>query len=837
MNLVIVESPTKAKTINKYLGAGYKVISSFGHIRDLPSRNGSVRPEEDFAMDYEINDKATKHVKEIVSAAKTAKKIYLASDPDREGEAIAWHIVEVLKGKKVLTKDIEVKRIVFHEITKKSVQEAIEHPREIDTDLVNAQQARRALDYLVGFTLSPVLWRKLPGSKSAGRVQSVALRLICEREDEIDRFISQDYWKVKCSLSNTLENQFWATLTHLQSKKLEKFHFANQEEVNNVVSQLKEKQYTINDIEKKQQKRNPYPPFITSSLQQEASRKLGFSAKRTMQVAQKLYEGVSVDGENIGLITYMRTDGTQLSADSVTSAREFIEKEFGKKYLPESARVYKTKAKNAQEAHEAIRPTNINLTPKVTAQYLESDQQRLYELIWQRTVACQMESALIDLVGANIITNDNYAILRATGSTMVFDGFYRLYKEDLDDAEEEENLALPPLTEGEKLSLNEVLSSQHATEPPPRYSEASLVKKLEELGIGRPSTYASIISVLQERNYVKLDKKRFLPEERGRLVTAFLVVFFKKYVEYGFTADLEEKLDEVSDGKMQWKKLLQEFWSDFNHNTEEVQKYDITHVINELEPLVAGHIFPKNADSNVDPKKCPSCTNGILGLRIGKFGPFVGCSNYPECKHTHKIYTADATEDRDNRSIENQIENKVIGKNADGIEVLLKKGPYGFYVQLGPDGDKKNKPKRSSVPKFISMDNLDLKVALDLLSLPRDIGKHSVTGKMITTGIGKFGAFVNHDGKYASLINQEDVFTIDTIAAELLLSQDRKSTAGNSALKSLGDFKGTEIVVYKGRYGPYLKYGKINVSTPKNLDPMDITSEQAQELVTNHLNK
>jgi DNA topoisomerase-1 len=837
MNLVIVESPTKAKTINKYLGSGYKVISSFGHIRDLPSRNGSVRPEEDFAMDYEINDKAVKHVKEIVSAAKNAKKIYLASDPDREGEAIAWHVVEVLKAKKALVNNTEIKRIVFHEITKKSVQEAIEHPRDIDSDLVNAQQARRALDYLVGFNLSPVLWRKLPGSKSAGRVQSVALRLICEREDEIDRFISQDYWKVKCNFTNTIKNQFWATLTHLNSKKLEKFHFANQNEVNKIVSQLKEKQYTVSDIEKKQQKRNPYPPFITSSLQQEASRKLGFSAKKTMQVAQKLYEGVSIDGESVGLITYMRTDGTQLSSDSVTSTREFIEKEFGKQYLPESTRIYKTTAKNAQEAHEAIRPTNINLIPKVTAQYLESDQQRLYELIWKRTVACQMENALIDLVGANIITNDNYAVLRATGSTMVFDGFYRLYKEDLDDSEEEENLALPPLSEGEKLSLNEVLSSQHATEPPPRYSEASLVKKLEELGIGRPSTYASIISVLQERNYVILDKKRFLPEERGRLVTAFLIIFFKKYVEYGFTADLEEKLDKVSDGQIQWKKLLQEFWSNFNHNIEEVQKYDITHVINELEPLVTEHIFPKNIDSNVDPKKCPSCANGVLGLKIGKFGPFVGCSNYPECKYTHKIYNANSEEDQNNKYTENHFENKEIGKNADGIEVLLKKGPYGFYIQLGSDGDKKNKPKRSSIPKFINIDNLDLKIALDLLSLPRNIGKHSVTGKIITAGIGKFGAFLNHDGKYASLVNQEDVFTIDTIAAESILSQDKKSTVGSSALKSLGDFKGTEIVVHKGRYGPYIKYGKTNISTPKNLDQMEITPEQAQELVTKHLNK
>jgi DNA topoisomerase-1 len=836
MNLVIVESPTKAKTINKYLGSGYKVISSYGHIRDLPSRNGSVRPDQDFAMDYEINDKATKHVKEIVSAVKNANKIYLASDPDREGEAIAWHIVEVLKAKKSLNKDTEIKRIVFHEITKKSVMEAIEHPRDIDMDLVNAQQARRALDYLVGFTLSPVLWRKLPGSKSAGRVQSVALRLICEREDEIDKFVSQDYWKIMCHLANTNKEQFIATLTHLQSQKLDKFHFANQQQVDEIVNQLKDKLYSVSEIEKKQQKRNPYPPFITSSLQQEASRKLGFSAKKTMQVAQKLYEGVAIDGENIGLITYMRTDGTQLSADSVAATRDFIVKEFGKQYLPASPRVYKTKAKNAQEAHEAIRPTNILLTPKVTNKYLETDQQKLYELIWQRMIACQMESAIFDIVTAIIITNDNYATLRATGSTTVFDGFYRLYKEDVDDNEEEENSALPPLNNGEKLDLQDVVSSQHATEPPPRFSEASLVKKLEELGIGRPSTYASIISVLQDRNYVRLEKKRFFPEGRGRLVTAFLISFFKKYVEYSFTADLEEKLDEISNGKLQWKQLLKEFWSSFHNTTEEVQKFDITHVIDAIEPLVTSHIFPANKEH--DSKKCPHCTNGMLSLKIGKFGPFLGCSNYPECKYTHKLFNDGETEVELHDSDKHVLDNKILGQNEDGDQILLKKGPYGHYIQLGEDQKgKNNKPKRATIPKFINVDDIDLKLALELLALPREVGKNSATNKIITAGIGKFGSYLLHDGKYVSLPNQQDVFTIELAEAEQLLSQNNKTSSNNTILKSLGEYKGHEIVLLKGRYGLYIKYDKSNVSIPKNLDPFSLTLEEAQDLITKHQNK
>lgn len=830
MHLVIVESPTKAKTINKYLGKDYKVISSYGHIRDLPSRNGSVRPDEDFAMDYEIGEKSTKHVREIVSAAKLADKIFLASDPDREGEAISWHIVQALQEKKAIKKGIEVKRIVFHEITKKSVSEALEHPRDIDMDLVNAQQARRALDYLVGFHLSPVLWRKLPGSKSAGRVQSVALRIICDREDEIEKFVSQDYWKVKCLLANTANDEFWATLTHLEGKKLDKFNFANQPQVDQVVAQLKEKNYAVSEIEKKQQKRNPYPPFITSSLQQEASRKLGFGAKKTMQIAQKLYEGSSINGETIGLITYMRTDGTQLSADSVASAREFIKKEYGEKYLPSAPRVYKTKAKNAQEAHEAIRPTNVELTPKVTAQYLESDQQRLYELIWQRMVACQMESALIDMVAADITTGDNYAILRATGSTVAFDGFNRLYNEGVDDSDDEESSALPPLAKDEKLKLNEATSTQHATEPPPRYSEASLVKKLEELGIGRPSTYASIISVLQDRNYVRIDKKRFYPEERGRIVTAFLISFFAKYVEYGFTADLEEKLDEVSDGKMLWKKLLQEFWGDFNKNTQEVQKFDITKVIEVLEPMVAGHIFAKVGDK--DPRKCPDCENGTLSLKLGKFGPFVGCSNYPECKHTHKLFNTEEENEVEGVVSKFAAENQVIGTNADGIEILLKKGPYGPYVQLGQDDKtKEEKPKRVSIPKFVNMETFDLKLALDLLSLPRKLGQHSVTGKVVNASIGKFGPYVTHDGKFASIPNPAEVLTIDLAAAEILLSQDKKTAAANSLLKSLGDFNGTEIRVLKGRYGPYIKYGKDNIKIPKDLDPMEITVEQAQGLI------
>lgn len=830
MDLVIVESPTKAKTINKYLGSKYKVISSYGHIRDLPSKDGSVRPDEDFAMDYEISDKSSRHVKEIVNAAKTADKILLASDPDREGEAIAWHIVETLKSKKALSKEKEVKRIVFHEITKKSVGEAILHPRDIDMDLVNAQQARRALDYLVGFNLSPVLWRKLPGSRSAGRVQSVALRLICERETEIEQFISRDYWKVKCRLHNSQKDEFWATLTVLGGEKLDKFHFANQEQVDQVVEQLKDKKYSVSEIEKKQQRRNPYPPFITSSLQQEASRKLGFSAKKTMQIAQKLYEGVPINGESTGLITYMRTDGTQLSKDSVESAREFINSEFGSQYLPKEMRVYKTKAKNAQEAHEAIRPTNIALTPKLAKQYLDDDQLRLYELIWQRMVACQMESALIDMVAADITTEDKYATLRATGSTVAFDGFYRLYNEGRDDADEDdESGALPPLVQGENLGLLETTSTSHATEPPPRYSEASLVKKLEELGIGRPSTYASIISVLQDRNYVKLEKKRFFPEERGRIVTAFLVSFFAKYVEYGFTAGLEEQLDEVSNGKMQWKKLLAEFWQDFSKNTKEVQTFNMTHVIETLEPIVASHIFAGGDQEN--PKQCPECKTGTVSLKLGKYGPFVGCSNYPECKYTRKLFNEEVGNMESGNELANP-DNRVLGHNEQGQEILLKKGPYGLYLQLGQD-DKESmeKPKRATIPKFVDLNNLNLDLASQLLSLPRELGSHPESGKSVTAAIGRYGPYVGCDGKFASIIPQEKVLTINLEEALVLLSQEKKSSGSNSELKNLGKYEDVEVKVMNGRYGPYIKYGKSNVKITKGLDPQEINLDQAVELI------
>ncbi len=825
MNLVIVESPAKAKTINKYLGADYKVIASYGHIRDLPSKDGSVRPDEDFAMTYEISDKSIKHVRDIAEAMKQAKHVYLATDPDREGEAISWHIVEAMRARKALKKATPVKRIVFNEITKKAVTEAVANPRDIDMDLVNAQQARRALDYLVGFTLSPVLWRKLPGSRSAGRVQSVALRLICDREGEIEAFTSQEYWNIKLDMTNQANAPFSATLTHLEGKKLDKFDLASQEVAQKVAGLLTGKRYHVANIEKKQTSRNPQAPFTTSSLQQEASRKLGFSAKHTMQLAQRLYEGVELEGETVGLITYMRTDGVQVSAEAVQAARTIIAQRFGEPYVPASPRMYKSKAKNAQEAHEAIRPTNLDNTPERVYPYLERDQFRLYELIWKRMIASQMESVVLDQVAIVIDTDDHYASVRATGSTIRFDGFYALYREGKDEEEEDEHKILPAVTVGEALHLLAVKPAQHFTEPPSRYTEASLVKKLEELGIGRPSTYASIISVLQDRNYVRLDKKRFIPEERGRLVTAFLISFFKRYVEYSFTAELEDRLDLVSNGDMEWKRLLREFWTDFSTNTEEVKALDIAHILQELDMLLEHHIFPPSADGK-DNRLCPTCHKGRLNLRLGKFGAFIACSDYPECRYTRQIAdTADnATEGVDAN------EPRILGNDpVSGVPVSLRKGPYGFYVQLGEvEKGSKEKPKRAALTAPATPDTLTLEAALGLLSLPREIGEHPDTGAMITAGIGRFGPYILHEKKYVSLPKGEDVLTIGLNRAVALLA-DAKPGKKAEALHVIGKHPNDneEIGVYEGRYGPYIKHGKINVPIPKGRDATSITPEEA----------
>lgn len=759
MKLVIVESPSKAKTINKYLGSDYNVIASFGHIRDLPSKNGSVLPDEDFSMKYEISDKSTKHVKAICDAAKKADALYLATDPDREGEAISWHVVEMLREKKALKASVPIKRVAFNEITKKAVTQAMAEPRDIDANLVDAQQARRALDYLVGFNLSPVLWRKLPGSRSAGRVQSVALRIICEREHEIEKFVTEEYWDIALDMLSVRNEPFTARLTHADGVKLEKFSITNKDQAEGIAKRMEKGDYQIASIEKKQQKRQPQPPFTTSSLQQEAARKLGFSAKKTMQIAQKLYEGIDMGGDTVGLITYMRTDGVYVSADAIEATRKYIQGNFGDKYLPSAVRLYKSKAKNAQEAHEAIRPTDVMLTPDKLKSKLESDFYKLYDLIWKRLVACQMENVLLDIVTAVIDSSDKVFTLRATGSTIAFDGFYKIYREDVDDSEEEESRLLPPLNEGEKTDVKTVKPQQHFTEPPPRFGEASLVKRLEELGIGRPSTYASIISVLQDRNYVKLEKKRFVPEERGIIVTAFLVNSFRKYVEYDFTADLENELDEVAEGKMGWKALLGKFWQGFHENIETVSQHKMTDVINQLDEVLSGHLFPVMSEGH-DPRKCTSCETGRLGLKLGKFGAFIACSNYPECKFTKQITQADNAEDSGEVAQTGADENnKELGFDASGATIYLKKGPYGWYVQVG-EGSKTEKPKRASLPPGVVPQNVDLTAALSLLSLPKLLGIHPETGEEITMSIGKFGPYVKHMGKFSSIPKKDDALNI-----------------------------------------------------------------------------
>jgi len=820
MNLVIVESPAKAKTINKYLGKDYNVISSYGHIRDLPSKEGSVEPDKDFKMHYAVNEKASKQVKAIIAACKNVDKVYLATDPDREGEAIAWHIAEVLKEKKALKKGVEFKRIVFHEITKKSVVEALQNPRDISMDLVNAQQARRALDYLVGFNLSPVLWRKLPGSRSAGRVQSVALRLISDRESEIEKFIEKEYWTVDCNFG-AKKAEFLAKLISFKGQKLDKFDLPNEESVKPIVLDLESSTYQVKSVEKKQQNRNPYAPFITSTLQQDAAHKLGFSAKKTMMVAQKLYEGVSVDGETLGLITYMRTDGVYMSESSVAEIRNHISEVYGNKYLPEKPRLYKSKSKNAQEAHEAIRPTDVHLTPQKLSKFLDKDQLKLYELIWRRSVACQMSSALLDQVHVIIENHKKSLELKAVGSVMVFDGFYKVYKEavDTDEKKEDGGGLLPELKEGEDLKLLKVIPEQHFTSPPPRYSEASLVKKLEELGIGRPSTYASIISVLIDRNYARMESKRFFPEERGIIVTAFLKSFFEKYVEYNFTAAMEDKLDSVSDGKMKWQDLLQEFWKDFHESVESAHKYSIEEVIKAIEPLIEHHVFQKTADGS-DPKQCPECSDGKLQVRIGKFGPFVSCDKYPECKYTRQL---DIYEENGSRE-DHKPNERVLGEDPiSGLEVFLKKGPYGLYLQLGKS--ESEHMKRSPVPKFVNDDELDLELALSLLMLPKEIGVHPKSGEIIKTGIGKFGPYILHQKQYISLKDPKEVFSISLDRAIDLI--DNNPNKG----QDLGEYKKETVLVLKGKYGPYIKFSGKNFKIPKDCDAEKLTLEKAIELI------
>ena len=818
MNVVVVESPSKAKTINKYLGSDYIVLASFGHVRDLPSKDGSVRPDEDFAMTYMVDDDAKKHLAPIAKAVKTADILILATDPDREGEAISWHVLEALKESKAITKKTQVQRVTFHEITKKSIVEAFKHPREIDMDMVNAQQARRALDYLVGFTLSPVLWRKLPGSKSAGRVQSVALRLICERDEEIEQFISREYWDIKAILSPEKGFPLTARLIEYKHEKMEKFSITNEAQASKIAEDLRGKNYAVASLEEKQVRRHPAPPFTTSTLQQEAARKCGFGAKKTMQVAQKLYEE--------GLITYMRTDGVTVSADAISDARAHILKGYGKEYVPSAPRIYKTKSKNAQEAHEAIRPTDLSKTPSKNG--LEGEQARLYDLIWKRMVASQMESAIFDQLIVDIAASDSQAVLRTSGSVVRFDGFLTLYQEGKDDEADEENAKLPVLKKGEKLTAEEIKPEQHFTEPPPRFSEASLVKKLEELGIGRPSTYASIISVLQDRNYVKLDKKRFIAEALGRLVNAFLVSFFKKYVEYDFTADLETKLDEVSAGERDWKQVLREFWTDFIAKIGESKELSITQVLEALDTLLANYAFGTEK-SEKDPRVCPACGKGRLGLKIGKFGPYIACSAYPECSHKAQLGDSAAEPQLDDDGNEFKLPKTLGNDPVSGELVTLRKGPYGIYAQLGEG----KTPKRASLLKSMRPETMTLEVALTLLALPRTIGLHPDTGKEIVANNGKFGAYLLHDGKFTTLPPSEDLLTIGINRAVEVMAQAPVRGEKATALKVLGNHPddGAEVAIFKGRYGDYIKHGKINATLPKNAVLEEFTLEEAIPLL------
>ncbi len=830
MKVVVVESPAKAKTINKYLGSDYKVLASYGHIRDLPSKDGSVDPDADFAMIWEAQPRAEKQIKEIANAVKGAESLFLATDPDREGEAISWHVQNVLSDRKAL-KGVDVKRVVFHEITKRAVLDAIDNPRELDQDLVDAYLARRALDYLVGFTLSPVLWRKLPGSRSAGRVQSVALRLICEREAEIEAFRSEEYWTIDAAFRTKERKNFSARLTHLDGEKLQKFSINTEEAAKAAVERVNGGTYAVRSLEKKQTKRNPYPPFTTSTLQQEASRKLGFGASRTMQLAQKLYEGIDLGGETVGLITYMRTDGVQLSQDAVFAIRDDIGKNFGDRYLPNSPRMYKNKSKNAQEAHEAIRPTDVRRHPREMAARLDKDMARLYELIWKRTVACQMASAELDQTTVTIQAADNRAEFRATGSIITFDGFLKLYQETRDEPtqsseQDEDGRLLPSMAEREALSHEEPKPEQHFTQPPPRYSEASLVKGLEELGIGRPSTYASILQVLQDRNYVILDKRRFVPEDRGRLVTTFLSNFFTRYVQYNFTAELEDALDNIAEGTIAWKKVLTDFWKAFHEAVDKTKDLKISDVLTALDEELGPHFFP--VDENGETVRgCPTCSDGRLGLKLGKFGAFIGCSNYPECKYTRQMTQAgdgseDGTADLANGP-------KILGQDpATGLDVSMRKGPYGTYVQLGEKTDDVPKPKRASLTKGMVPSEVTLETALGLLALPRDVGPDPESGEIILAGIGRYGPYLKIGSTYVSIPAGDDVLTIGiNRAVDLIANNPKKKSPG----RELGEYDGKQITVGSGRFGPYVKHLKIYATIPKTITPEEVTLEQAIELI------
>ncbi len=827
MNIVIVESPAKAKTINKYLGRDFQVLASFGHVRDLPAKDGSVLPDKNFSMDWEINPDSKKQIKAISKALETADKLILATDPDREGEAISWHVVEILRKNKKF-KDLPVERVSFNAITPKAIHEAMQTPRKIDMQLVDAYLARRALDYLVGFNLSPILWRKLPGARSAGRVQSVALRLICERELEVEQFQSQEYWSIEAILKSVKNQTFKTRLIALDHQKIEKFSFSNEAEAHLAKSRVEQAEFFVSEIQSKLTKRTPSPPFITSTLQQEAARKLGFSTKKTMTIAQQLYEGITINNTIQGLITYMRTDSHFMAPEALNQSRQVINELFGAPYLPEKIRSFKKKVKNAQEAHEAIRPTDFSLRPKALSS-LTSEQKKLYDLIWKRALASQMADAKLNKTIIDIQSKTDEITLRANGSVIVFDGFLKLYIEGKDH-EEEKDQTLPPLKQNESVKKEEVHSNQHFTQPAPRYSEASLVKTMEELGIGRPSTYASTLSVLQSRNYVHMEKRRFVPEDKGRLVIAFLENFFLNYFEYDFTASLESQLDEISSGQLEWTKLLSDFWIEFKKTIEDVKTLKISEVLDKLNEHLQSYIFPVTEEDQ-NPRKCPKCETGKLSLKTSRYGAFIGCSNYPDCAYTKPFSNSSKTQQTGSEQDQSP-KDISLGKDPEtNHEILLKTGRFGPYVELLSDPR-----KRVSIPKKWLNEEISLGKALKLLSLPKLIGKHPETSENIYANLGRYGSYLQHQKTYANLSNIEELFEIGINHAIELLAQKQKANQKN-ILKDIGTHPDTNlpIQVLKGRYGPYIKYEKINISLPKSVSIDDIDLKSALELIDKKL--
>ena len=843
MNLVIVESPAKAKTINKYLGDDYKVLASYGHIRDLPSKNGSVDPEQDFKMEWEVDSFSKKYLKEITDAAKDSSKIILATDPDREGEAIAWHVKEYLNEKKLI-KDKEIERVVFNEITKKAVIQGIENPRQIEPLLVDAYMARRALDYLVGFNISPILWTKLPGSKSAGRVQSVALKLITEREHEIESFKPEEFWTLSVKFIDQKKQNITASISKLENNKIEKFSFKKKENIDEAISSINKKKFNISDISSKVVNRNPSGPFTTSTLQQTASSRLGFGASRTMQIAQKLYQGIEIDGETIGLITYMRTDGTNLSKDAVFAFRDYIQTEIGSEYLPKDALNYSgKKAKNAQEAHEAIRPTDIIRTPQSVKKYLSTDQNKLYDLIWSRALSSQMESAKFDRNTITITSDNNDTVCKASGSVLKFDGFLKIYNNQSKDDDES---ILPAVSKG-PINIETLIDEQHFTQPPPRYSEASLVKKLEELGIGRPSTYASIISTIANRGYAEILNKRFFPTDRGKLISAFLEKLFSKYVDYNFTAGLEDKLDEITTGKESWIKVLELFWKDFNNNVSEVKEKRTREVLDLLNDSLGELIFDKDNEGNIV-RKCQLCNSGTLSLKNSfRGGAFIGCSNYPECKFTRPLSKAKA-------AAQAQLaEPKFIGKHENGNDIYLKNGRFGPYLQYEKilediKIEKKTKRKKKtkklksdvnellkniSIPKGLELESIDLDKAKFLCSLPKSLGINPDNQKEITLNTGRFGPYLKCENKSARIENIEEIFSIGLNRAITLIAEAKPGRMSSSMIKDLGEHPDDKkpVRIMKGQYGPYIKYKSLNATIPEEKDPMELNMEEALILI------